>query len=92
MDTLETQREAFVGADVVFCTLGTTRTAAGSAANYKRIDVDYVDKAASAAKAAGVPHFSLLTAQGAKKDVWHSEHKLFHGCAPVRPSVCCLTA
>jgi oxidoreductase len=80
METLEAQRDAFAGADVVFCTLGTTRSAAGSAANMKRVDVDYVDKAAAAAKAANVPHFSLLTSQGANKNVWYSEHKLFHGC------------
>ena len=80
METLEAQRDAFAGADVVFCTLGTTRSAAGSAANMKRVDVDYVDKAAAAAKAANVPHFSLLTSQGANKHVWYSEHKLFHGC------------
>lgn len=51
--------------DVVFCTLGTTRKAAGSAERFKRVDYDYVAKIADVAKAAGVKHFSLLTSIGA---------------------------
>jgi oxidoreductase len=84
MDALEAQSSAFAGADAVFCTLGSTRAAAGSAAAFRTVDLDYVDKAAAAARAARVPHFSLLTAQGARAGVWHSEWQLFHGRAPSR--------
>ncbi len=37
---------------------------AGSAEAFKRVDYEYPAAAASAAKAAGVKHFSLVTAQG----------------------------
>lgn len=79
MNTLEQRVSDFQGADAVFCTLGTTRGDAGSAAAMRRVDVEYVEKAAAAAKEARVPHFALLTSQGANKDVWYSELKLFHG-------------
>ena len=78
MDTLETQSAAFEGAEAVFVTLGTTRDAAGSAAAYRRIDLDFVDKAAAAAKAANVPQFLLMTSKGANARVWHSDYKIFH--------------
>ena len=78
MDALAQNAADFAGADVVFCTLGTTRGAAGSAAAMRRVDLEYVDAAGAAARAAGVPHFALLTAQGASRDVWYSELRLFH--------------
>jgi oxidoreductase len=78
MDALAQNAADFAGADAVFCTLGTTRGAAGSAAAMRRVDLEYVDAAGAAARAAGVPHFALLTAQGARRDVWHSELRLFH--------------
>ncbi len=78
LDELEAHSSLFAGADAVFCTLGTTRGAAGSAAAMRRVDVEYVDKAAAAARAAGVPHFLLLTSQGANANVWYSELKPFH--------------
>ena len=79
MDTLEQHSSAFAGAEAVFCTLGTTRAAAGSAAAYRRVDLEYVDKAAAAAKAAQVPQFLLLTAKGANARVWSSDAALLHG-------------
>ena len=39
--------------------------AAGSAAGFKKVDLEWVAEAAKLAKQNGVPHFSLLTAQGA---------------------------
>ena len=78
MDTLAASSAEFAGADAVFCTLGTTRGAAGSAAAMRRVDLEYVDSAAAAARAASVPHFALLTAQGARADVWYSELRMFH--------------
>ena len=37
MDTLAQERTAFADADVVFCTLGTTRAKAGSAAQFIKV-------------------------------------------------------
>lgn len=79
MDALEQQSAAFAGADAVFCTLGTTRDAAGSAAAYRRVDLELVDKAAAAAQAAGCPQFLLLTARGASARLPRSDLKLLHG-------------
>ncbi|KAL4451875.1 hypothetical protein ABPG75_007537 [Micractinium tetrahymenae] len=80
MDRLEEQAgSAFAGADSVFCCLGTTRAAAGSAEAFKKVDLHYVEAAARAAAAAGVPHFSLVSAQGARAGLWASDLKPFHG-------------
>lgn len=74
MDNLEKEgAAAFDGADSVFCTLGTTRGAAGSAEAFKKVDYEYVAATARAAKAGGVPHFSLLTAQGANPNQWAND-------------------
>jgi oxidoreductase len=78
MDALETQSALFAGADAVFCTLGTTRSIAGSAAEFKKVNLSYVDKAAEAAHSASVPHFALMTSQGARAGVWHSDLLAFH--------------
>ncbi|RUP45432.1 hypothetical protein BC936DRAFT_148192 [Jimgerdemannia flammicorona] len=45
-ENLEQHRDAFRGADVVFCCLGTTLAVAGSAAQFFRIDRDYVVQSA----------------------------------------------
>ncbi len=79
METMESRTAELAGADAVFCTLGTTRSAAGSADAMRRVDLDYVRASAVAAKAAGVPHFALLTAQGANADIWYSEARVCHG-------------
>lgn len=52
---------------------------AGSADAFRKVDYDYVAKSAELAKKANVPHFSLVTAQGANGNVWASDIKLFHG-------------
>jgi oxidoreductase len=80
MDKLETDgRAAFEGADSVFCCLGTTRPTAGSAEAFRKVDLHYVEAAARAAAACKVPHFGLVSAQGANAGVWASDWKLFHG-------------
>jgi len=43
------------------------------------VDLGYVKEAAKLAKEAGVPHFSLLTAQGANPRAWASNFILLHG-------------
>lgn len=80
MDKLETEAsEAIKGADTVFCALGTTRRAAGSAEAFKRVDLDYVEAAAKLARAAGVPHFSLVSSMGANAHAWAPSWAVLHG-------------
>lgn len=64
--------------DVALCCLGTTRSDAGSAAASK---VMWSTSASCArlAKAVGVGSFGLVSAQGANKNMWASDLKLFHG-------------
>jgi oxidoreductase len=61
---------AWSNTDVVFDCLGTTRSAAGSAAKFVRIERDYTASAARLAKAAGVKHFSVISAQGSNPQIW----------------------
>ncbi|KAL4513506.1 hypothetical protein Ndes2526B_g07557 [Nannochloris sp. 'desiccata'] len=82
MDTLESNpqvKSALSGVDSVFCALGTTRAVAGSAEAFKKVDYEYVLAAGRAAKKAGVPHFGLVSAQGANANLWASDWKPFHG-------------
>jgi uncharacterized protein YbjT (DUF2867 family) len=51
--------------DAAFCCLGTTRANAGSAAAFRRVDLDYVRAFALAAKAAGARVFALNSSVGA---------------------------
>jgi uncharacterized protein YbjT (DUF2867 family) len=56
---------ALPGVDDAFCCLGTTRRAAGSAAAFRRVDLDYVVAFARLAKRAGALRFLLVSALGA---------------------------
>ena len=51
--------------DDAFCCLGTTRRAAGSAAAFRRVDLDYVAAFARLAKRAGALRFMLVSSVGA---------------------------
>jgi uncharacterized protein YbjT (DUF2867 family) len=51
--------------DDAFCCLGTTRRAAGSAAAFRRVDLDYVVAFAQLAKRAGARRFMLVSSLGA---------------------------
>jgi oxidoreductase len=51
---------------------------AGSAEVFRKVDHDYVAAAAAAAKAAGVPYFGLVSAQGANAAMPASDWKLLH--------------
>ena len=63
----------YAGHDVVFNALGTTRGKAGGATPFYLVDHDYVRTSAALAKHAGVPHFSLVTAQGARRGMkWYA--------------------
>ncbi|KAK9864690.1 hypothetical protein WJX84_004524 [Apatococcus fuscideae] len=79
MDNLEVEgAPAFAGASTAFCTLGTQRGVAGSAEAFRKVDLVYVEQAAKAAKAAGVQHFSLVTAQTANSKQWANDMLPFH--------------
>lgn len=65
--------------DVALCCLGTTRKDAGSAANFKAVDVEYVGACARLAKGVGARSFGLISAQGANKNIWANDMKMFHG-------------
>ena len=65
--------------DVALCCLGTTRSDAGSAAAFRKVDVEYVGSCARLAKAVGVGSFGLVSAQGANKNLWANDLKIFHG-------------
>lgn len=51
--------------DDAFCCLGTTRRAAGSAAAFRRVDLDYIVAFARRAKRAGARRFLLVSSVGA---------------------------
>lgn len=64
---------------ITFCCLGTTRAAAGSADQFRRVDLTYVEKAARVAKQCGSRAFGLVSAQGARASTISSDMKPFHG-------------
>lgn len=56
---------ALPNVDDAFCCLGTTRRDAGSAAAFRRVDLDYVVAFATLAKRAGARRFMLVSSLGA---------------------------
>jgi len=67
------------GVDAVFVALGTTRSAAGSAEAFWRVDVGGVASAAALAAAARAPLFSLVSAAGASRGAgWRPTLSLLH--------------
>lgn len=79
MDELAQHTDAFANADAVFCALGTTRKAAGSAAAFKKVDLEYVAASAHAAAASKVKLYALVSSQGANASMWASDAAPFHG-------------
>lgn len=63
-DRLEHELQGCSG-DVAICALGTTIKQAGSQAQFRRVDYEYVLAFARAALAGGVQHFLVVTALGA---------------------------
>jgi hypothetical protein len=65
---------------------------AGSAEQFKKVDYEYVAAAATAAKAAGVPYFGLVSAQGANANVPASDFRLLHPLlyTQTKGKVCCV--
>ncbi len=68
-DNLDGTPDAFSGADVAFCCLGTTRGKAGKE-GFVKVDHDYVVESAKRAKEAGCGQFHLLTSQGSNQNSW----------------------
>jgi oxidoreductase len=69
-DKIDDYPEAFHGAHIHFCCLGTTRSKAGTE-GFRRVDFDYIVGAARLAKQEGCKQFHLLSSQGA------NPHSLF---------------
>lgn len=68
-EKLDDYVEAFRGADVHFCCLGTTRGKAG-AEGFRRVDYDYIVGIARLAKQQGCKHFHLVSSQGANENAF----------------------
>lgn len=66
-DTLQTSlpEAQMRGKQVVFYCVGTTRSDAGSAANFRKVDLEYLEGACQLCRVAGFDHFSLVSSQGA---------------------------
>eukprot|EP00039_Didymoeca_costata_P020137 m.340194 g.340194 ORF g.340194 m.340194 type:complete len:268 (+) comp19178_c0_seq1:406-1209(+) len=71
LDNLEPSKDAWIGHDVVFHCLGTTRSQAGGADGFLNIEVEMTRNVAKMAKLAGIPAFSLITSQGANPDQYY---------------------
>jgi oxidoreductase len=72
-DQLDQQTQVFVGMDIGFCTLGTTRATAGSTEAFVKIDRDIPSKVAKLFKEqlhGKNGYFFLLTSAGSSKDSW----------------------
>jgi len=69
-DNLKDHAKDFEGFDVGFCCLGTTKSKAGSAEAFRKVDFDYVVESARLLKAGGTKHYNLMTSQGSNPDSW----------------------
>eukprot|EP01112_Ceratiomyxa_fruticulosa_P007065 TRINITY_DN1820_c0_g1_i1.p1 TRINITY_DN1820_c0_g1~~TRINITY_DN1820_c0_g1_i1.p1 ORF type:complete len:265 (+),score=49.33 TRINITY_DN1820_c0_g1_i1:192-986(+) len=71
MDRMEDELKINKGDyDVSFCCLGTTKKDAGSAEEFKKVDLGYVSRFGRISKDAEIPSFHLVSSQGANKDSW----------------------
>lgn len=70
MEDKEALAKLMEGASYHFCCLGTTKSDAGSAAAFRKIDFEFVVNIATAAKASGTSHFSLVSSTGANANSW----------------------
>jgi len=75
----ENNAHLFENHDTCFCVLGITRDIAGTAENFRKVDLYMVRDGAIACKKAHVNHFSLLTSQGANANIWANDWKITHG-------------
>jgi len=75
----ENNTRLFEDHDTCFCALGTTRDAAVTAENFRKVSLYMVRDGALAAKKSHVSHFSLVTSQGSNANVWANDWKISHG-------------
>ncbi|KAF5841100.1 hypothetical protein DUNSADRAFT_14275 [Dunaliella salina] len=52
---------------------------AGSAAQFRKVDLEYVAATARAAKAGGAKHLALVSSQGANAKLWANDWSICHG-------------
>ena len=69
-EDIPTLTESLHSHDVVFNCLGTTRGQAGSAEAFVNVEVGLTTVIAEVATAAGIRHASVVSAEGANKDMW----------------------
>ena len=74
----EKYTDEFKGYECVFCCLGTTRDAAGSAEGFRKVDLYMVRDSAQNAKKAGVKQYNLLTSKGANPNIWANDWGISH--------------
>jgi hypothetical protein len=77
---LSSTTRSWVGKDVFFNCIGTTRSIAGSAKEFHNVEVGISSAAAKMAYKARIPHISLISSAGADADTWAKEwiHPLFY--------------
>lgn len=62
--------EKFGGNDIAFCCIGTTRSNAGSAEEFYKVDHDYVVNFARLSKNAGVEDFQVVSSVSSNPNSW----------------------
>jgi len=83
-EAINKNAELFKGHDVTICVLGTTRSQAKTAENFRKVDHYMVRDGGILSLRAGVPHFSLLTSKGANAGLWANDWKITHGLLYLR--------
>merc|ERR1711871_261 len=70
-EELDKFAEHFGGHGIVFNCLGTTRSQAGGADGFVKVEVEYTKKIAEIASNQGIKSFSVVSAQGANPNIWY---------------------
>lgn len=80
LTNLSSTKEFWLGNDVFFNCIGTTRKIAGSAKEFFNVEVGISSEASKMASAAKIPHVSLISAAGVDENIWAKEwiHPLFY--------------
>ena len=77
---LSSTKKSWIGNDVFFNCIGTTRAIAGSAKEFFNVEVGISFEAAKMASEARIPHAILISAAGVDANIWAKEwiHPLFY--------------
>lgn len=80
LKNLSSTKQLWLGNDVFFNCIGTTRKIAGSAKEFFNVEVGISSEAAKMAFKAKIPHVSLISAAGVDANIWAKEwiHPLFY--------------